>query len=174
MNFAILPAILLLLLPGRGDAFSPQHHNTRCSTKRRQHSFSLNLFWFGKGDSDKEKNTGGEGLGTSGIAQVMDSMETFKTSQQVGLLTSNLVQDLQGTIVEGSAADGKVRVFMDGQQRPKRVEIDEVYGSEVNIDDLSAALLIAMDDAFIQSKVKMEEKMKDLYAELGLPPSATP
>lgn len=130
----------------------------------------LSLFWFGKGDGDKE-NTG-EGLG--GVAQIMDSMDGFKKSQQVGMLTSNLVQDLGSTIVEGSAAEGKVKVFVDGQQRPKRVHIDETYGNAVDVDDLSAALVAAMQDAYAKSREKMEEKMKDLYAELGLPPSATP
>jgi len=124
-------------------------------------STCLNLFWFGKGDGDKKDNTGGEGLG--GVAQVMDSMEGFKKSQQVGTLTSNLVQDLGSIVVEGSAAEGKVRVFMDGQQRPKRVKIDEVYGEAVDVDDLSTALVAAMQDAYAKSREKMEEKMKDLY-----------
>jgi DNA-binding YbaB/EbfC family protein len=131
---------------------------------------SLGLFWFGKGDGDKQND--GEGLG--GVAQVMESMDGFKKSQQIGKLTSNLVQDLGSTVVEGSAAEGKVRVFMDGEQRPKRVQIDEEYGEAVDVDDLSSALLVALQECYAKSREKQEEKMKDLYSELGLPPSPTP
>lgn len=131
---------------------------------------SLGLFWFGKGHGDKGND--GEGLG--GVAQVMESMDGFERSQHVGALTSNLVQDLGSVVVEGSAAGGKVRIFMDGQQRPKRVQIDEEYGKAVDVDDLSTALLAAMQECYAKSREKQEEKMKDLYAELGLPPSATP
>lgn len=135
----------------------------------------LFLFWFGK-DGDKAKmaekkrsDRKGEGLG--GVAQVMDSMEAFKKAQQAGTLTGNLVQELSAVSVEGNAADNKVRVFFDGQQRPKRVQIDESYLKSVDVDDFNAALAIAMQDAHQKSREKMQEKLKELYAELGLPPA---
>lgn len=156
-----------LLLASVSDAFVLIHPTT--SSRRHVTTTSLNLFWFGKGDGDKEKATG-EGLG--GVAQVMDSMEDFKKTQRVGLLTSTYVQDLASTTVEGSAAEGKVRVFLDGQQRPKRVEINEQYGEVVDVEDLSTALVAAMQDAYVKSREKMSEKMKDLYTELGMPPSS--
>ena len=136
---------------------------------RQSRVSSLNLFWFGK-DGDRG-DQGGEDLG--GVSRVMDSMEGFKKSQQVGKLTSNLVKELGSTIVEGTAAEGKVKIFMDGQQRPKRVKIDEQYVEAVDIDDLSTALVAAMQDAYAKSREKQEEKMKDLYAELGLPQSSS-
>jgi DNA-binding YbaB/EbfC family protein len=137
----------------------------------------LFLFWFGK-DGDKQKtpekkksDRKGEGLG--GVAQVMDNMEAFKKSQQVGTLTANLVQELSTMNVEGNAADNKIRIFFDGQQRPKRVQIDESYLRTVHVDDLNAALAIAMQDAYQKSREKMQEKLKDLYEELGLPPATS-
>jgi DNA-binding YbaB/EbfC family protein len=135
----------------------------------------LFLFWFGK-DGDKAKtpekkksDRKGEGLG--GVAQVMDSMEAFKKAQQVGTLTGNLVQELSAVNVEGNAADNRVRVFFDGQQRPKRVQIDESYLRSVDVDDLNAALATAMQDAHQKSREKMQEKLRELYGELGLPPA---
>ena len=140
-------------------------------SRRHASLTSVDLFWFGKGDGDKDND--GEGLG--GVAQVMESMDGFKKSQQVGLLTSNLVKELEeSTVVEGSAADGKVRVFMDGQQRPKRVQIDEEYGEAVDVDDLCSELLVALQECYAKSREKQEGKMKDLYTELGLPPSPVP
>lgn len=174
----LLQALLVSTVLTCGSSFSSRSLSTvPCFTTSRQPpcsagaaTTSLGLFWFGKGDGDKEND--GEGLG--GVAQVMESMDGFKKSQQVGTLTSNLVQGLGSVVVEGSAAEGKVRVFMDGQQRPKRVQIDEEYGQAVDVDDLSTALLTAMQDCYTKSREKQEEKMKDLYTELGLSPSAAP
>ena len=145
---------------------------------RASSSTLIQLFWFGKdGDSNKKDGTsdnkrkGTPGLG--GVAQVMDSMDSFKKAQQVGKLTGELVQSLASIVVEGTAADGKVRVFFDGQQYPKRVQVDETYVSTIDVDDLNSALTAAMQDAYAKSREKMEEKTKDLYGELGLPSSAS-
>jgi DNA-binding YbaB/EbfC family protein len=133
----------------------------------------LGLFWFGGGKDDESKKRKGEAAsGFGGVAQVMDSMENFKKAQQVGKITEGILQELSSMSVEGSAEDGKVRVFFDGTQRPKSVDIDETYMSSVEADDLEAALAAAMKDAHAKSKEKMEEKMKSFYAELGLASSA--
>lgn len=163
------------------SAFVSQSPVTKsCSIATASTPRPLHLFWFGKdgdkvGTSDKKKvgTTDKKGEVLGGVAQVMDSMAAFKKGQQVGTLTWNLVQELGGTTVEGNAAEGKVRVFFDGQQRPKRVQIDEAYVRDVDIDDLNSALVVAMQDAYKKSREKMEEKMKELYGELGLPPSTS-
>lgn len=95
-------------------------------------------------------------------------MENFKTAQQVGKMTNALVQDLQKETFEGVAADGKVKVLFDGQQRPVGVQIDESYLSGVDGSVLSAALTTAMKDAYQKSSEKMDEKMKSFYVDLGL------
>jgi DNA-binding YbaB/EbfC family protein len=179
MYHCIVYALLITLVTS--SAFVSQLPVTKsCSISTAFTPRPLHLFWFGKdgdkvGTSDKKKvgatDRKGEVLG--GVSQVMDSMEAFKKGQQVGTLTSNLLQELGGTNVEGNAADGKVRVFFDGQQRPKRVQIDETYVRDVDIDDLNSALAVAMQDAYKKSREKMEEKMKELYGELGLPPSTS-
>jgi nucleoid-associated protein EbfC len=98
----------------------------------------------------------------------MDSMENFKTAQQVGKMTNSLVYELASTTVEGSAVDGKVKVIFDGQQRPVNVQIDEAYLEQVDSSDLSAALTTAMKDAYRKSSERMDEKMKSFYVDLGL------
>jgi len=104
-----------------------------------------------------------------GVAGIMDSMENFKTSQQVAKFTHGLVQDLAGVTVEGVAVDGKVKVLFDGQQRPLAVQIDEAYlKSGVDASDLSTALTAAMKDAYQKSSEKMDDKMKSFYVDLGL------
>ena len=103
---------------------------------------------------------------------MVDSMENLKRAQRAAKMTSRLVQDLSSTTVEGTAADGKVKVILDCQQRPVNVKIDEGYveGMDADVSDLCSALTEAMTDAHSKSLEKMDEKMKSFYAELGLSP----
>ena len=108
-------------------------------------------------------------------------MESFKRSQEVGKRTDSILSELSGSTVEGTSADGAVRVFADGNGRPTGVDIDESYLSMVAAaaasassssspkkDDLEAALTSAMQDAHRKSTELMEEKAQALYAEIGL------
>jgi len=95
-------------------------------------------------------------------------MERFKQSQEVGKRTAAMLQELGASTVEGSAANGKVRVYVDGQQRPSSVDVDEKYLATVSADDLNAAMTAAMQDAHTKSMELMEEKMQILYTEIGL------
>lgn len=98
----------------------------------------------------------------------MDSMEGFKKSQRVGKLTNSLAQDLSSTSVEGSSPDGKVKVVLDCQQRPLRVDIDDNYFQMADRADMSNAVLLAMLSAYSKSIEKMDDKMKSYYNDLGL------
>jgi DNA-binding protein YbaB len=145
-------------------------------------STALNILsWFGfSNDGDdkkrndatsKEVKEGFENFG--GVAGIFDSMENSKTSQQVGKRTSMVLQDLSNMLVEGSAADGKVKVVMNGQQRPMSVQIDNGYFQNVHSkkdgsEELGVALTQAMQEAHKKSCEKMEEKMKSFYSDVGL------
>lgn len=107
--------------------------------------------------------------GLGGVAGIMDSMENFKTAQQVGKMTNSLVQELASTTVEGTSVEGKVKVYFDGQQQPVGVKIDDAFLQDVDsASDLSAALTLAMKDAYRKSAERMDEKMKSFYVDLGL------
>lgn len=99
---------------------------------------------------------------------MVDSMENFKRAQRAGKMTRKLVQELSSTTVEGTAADGKVKVIVDCQQRPVNVIIDESYVTSSDVADLCASLVLAMNDAHAKSMDRMDEKMKSFYSELGL------
>ena len=99
------------------------------------------------------------------------TMENFKQSKEVGRKTSALLVDLSSTTVEGSAARGKIKVLVDGQQKPLGVEIDDDYFDTVGVEDLTEKLATAMQDAHDKSTKLMQEKMESLYAEIGLPPN---
>lgn len=170
--------------------FQQRDGTTRSSTRFRRSSsaLSINLNWFSgskkKDDSstddlkdyvvgvDEFENEKGESSGSSmgGVSGMVDSMENLKRAQRAGKMTSRLVRELSSTNVEGTAADGKVRVTMDCQQRPISVNIDEAYVGDVDVADLCSSVTNAMTDAHAKSLDRMDEKMKSFYAELGLTP----
>ena len=99
---------------------------------------------------------------------MMDSMEQLRKTQEVGKLTAAILEELDRLLIEGSAADGKVKVMVDGQRRPMGVEIDESFLASADTDDVQTAITKAMKEAYEKAGEKMDEKMKVLYAELGL------
>jgi DNA-binding protein YbaB len=125
--------------------------------------------WF-SGKSEEKNGYNGEGqLGNlEGVPSIMDSMDNFKRSQRVGKMTASLMQELASTSVEGVAADGKVKVTFDCQQRPTGVNIDETYFESADVLDVNNACTSAMKEAHSKSVERMEEKMKSFYSELGL------
>ncbi|GFH45056.1 hypothetical protein CTEN210_01530 [Chaetoceros tenuissimus] len=143
----------------------------------RQHSISssstkLNFLWFGndeKKTKSEEKVKKGNKDNKSQMGRTATTMENFKQTQELGKKTGNLLNDLSLSTVEGSGAKGKIKIAMDGQQRPKLVEIEEEYFNEVTLEDFTEALTLAMQDAHDKSTKMMEDKMAGLYTELGLP-----
>jgi len=122
----------------------------------------LNLFtrWGGaRSDNNKDDE--------SGVSQVMSSMQSFKSNQKLGGLTSNLLQELNSATVEGRSEDGKARVVMNGQQYPKSCQLAE----DTDAKTLSSAVVEAMQDAHAKSLAMMESKMKSVYDDIGLPAS---
>ncbi len=137
----------------------------------------LNLFW-SKGDDKKKKQNDESSKSssqntkqTSKMGTTATTMENFKQSQELGKKTSSLIQELTSIQVEGVAAKGKIKVFVDGQQQPIGVEIDEEYFKEAGVEDFSEMILVAMQDAHKKSLDVMQEKMQGLYGSLGLPQS---
>lgn len=135
----------------------------------------LSVFgWFQSEDEEKSQENASDGVVSaklSGVAGIMNSMNSFKTSKRVSDRTNAVLQDLSGTLVEGTSADGKVKVTYNGQQQPVGVQIDESYfqslGRKSGAGELSIALTEAMQEAHTKSASKLEEKVKSLYSDLG-------
>lgn len=120
------------------------------------------------GDGNGSNNNNNRGALT-GVASIMESMDSFKKSQRIGKMTGALTQELRLTTVEGVAENGKVKVVVDCQQRPVSAFIDESFFETADASDVAAAITVAMKDAHTKSTEKMEEKMKGFFNELGLP-----
>ena len=195
INLWLIAIALLFGLPHNYFAFQTEgqhvqrprphqpHHQSRQNSKKRESS-PLHIWGFGSdnkaGSSSKANknpdstlNDAASMTSTSGtlggVAGIMDSMDGFKNSQKIGKRTGALVQELMMLNVEGVAEGGKVKVTMDGQQRPVSTFIDETYLESAEASDVSAAITHAMKDAHTKSTEKMDEKMKNFFHELGLP-----
>lgn len=152
-------------------------------------SLQLSAFlWFGGNDENKETgdNSNSSSASTSedsatlrGVTNIIDSMASLKASQRVGERTGAVLQELSNILVEGTAADGKVKVTFNGQQVPVGVQIDETYLKSLIVkqagpgnnkeaaDQLCKALTEAMKEAQAKAATKVEDKLKSLYADLG-------
>jgi nucleoid-associated protein EbfC len=117
---------------------------------------------------DGNKNNSPKGGSSNDVVTIMDSMDQLKRAQRIGKITASLVQELKSMTVEGSSENGKVKVILDGQQTPISTYVDENYYKEkVDVNEFTNALTAAMKDAQLRSMEKMNEKMKNVYNELG-------
>lgn len=145
--------------------------------------------WFGsKADDKKESRSTGSkkssssssgqgqlGLPTisTGMGRTATTLESFKASQEVGKRTAQLTAELSNLSIEGTAADGRIKAYYDGQQRPMGVKIDDALleSGVFTAEELNDAIAKALRDAYGKSLEVMEDRMQSLYADLGLPPS---
>ena len=130
----------------------------------------LGGFFGGKKSSENDEHSEGK-CDSGAVAEMMESMSTLESAQRMGKLTTSILQDLQSSIVEGSAQDGKVKVSFDCQQKPVRVSIDEGYYAEASASEMAASLTLALQDGHAKSIDKMEDKTRTLFSEFGLLPS---
>jgi hypothetical protein len=109
----------------------------------------------------------GKGFGL-GLGKMKELTEAFKKAQQVQEGANQLQEELEQLEVEGQAGGGLVKVFMSGNQEPKRVEISpDVLGEGAEV--LSDLVGAAMKDAYAQSTKVMKERMEELTSGLNIP-----
>jgi DNA-binding YbaB/EbfC family protein len=94
--------------------------------------------------------------------------EAFKKAQQVQEGAKKLQEELDQMEIEGTAGGGLVKVFLSGNQEPRRVEISPDALGE-GADVVSELVTVAMQDAYAKSTMMMREKMEELTGGLNLP-----
>lgn len=212
---ALLPTTTLSWIPQPSSSIRSHNFHARFfienSGSRRRPlagpSLKLSAFlWFGGNDDKKDEEGNNTMTSTAassnsvptsrksstlrGVSNIIDSMASFKSSQRVGERTSAALQELSNILVEGTSADGKVKVTFNGQQVPVGVQIDETYlrgllakragmgnrsssssssniNSKEGVDQLCTALTEAMKEAQAKSAAKVDDKLKSLYSDLG-------
>ncbi len=111
--------------------------------------------------------TKGQGFGF-GLGKMKEISEAFKKAQQVQEGAKQLQEELEVLEVEGEAAGGLVKVWLSGNQEPRRVEISpDVMGEGAEV--LSDLVAVAMKDAYKKSTAAMRAKMEALTSGLELP-----
>ncbi|MEL6224609.1 MAG: YbaB/EbfC family nucleoid-associated protein [Cyanobacteria bacterium J06626_14] len=109
----------------------------------------------------------GKGFGL-GLGKMKELTEAFKKAQQVQEGAKQLQEELEQLEVEGQAGGGLVKVFMSGNQEPKRVEISpDVLGEGAEV--LSDLVSAAMRDAYAKSTTVMKDRMEELTSGLNIP-----
>lgn len=152
---------------------------------------SSRLFsWFQRNEESPEGiripkfNSGSEPDDEELMHRTVKMMENHRRSQQAAERTATIMEELSNSVVTGKSKAGSgtmglggsgVKVTFDGTSKPISVEVDPKFlfsSSEsgvISVEDLNAAITEAMLDGYEQSGKLMEEKMKALYEQLGLP-----
>lgn len=146
--------------------------------------------WFQRGEQSPEGinvpkfNSGGEPGEEELMHRTVKMMENHRRSQEAAERTAQIMEELSNAVVTGKSKTGfgamglggsGVKVTFDGTSRPINVEVDPKFlfsSSEagvISVEDLNAGIKEAMLDGYEQSCKLMEEKMKILYEQLGLP-----
>ncbi|MBD2326381.1 YbaB/EbfC family nucleoid-associated protein [Alkalinema sp. FACHB-956] len=110
----------------------------------------------------------GQGFGGFGLGKMKELTEAIKKAQQVQEGAKQLQEDLEKMEIEGIAQGGLVKVYMSGNQEPRRVEISPEAMNE-GADMLSDLVMAAMKDAYEKSTATMRERMEELTGGLNLP-----
>ncbi len=108
------------------------------------------------------------GFGLPGLGKIKELQEAFQKAQQVQQGAQQLQEELEKMDIEGSSADGSVKVVMSGNQEPRRVTIAP-EALEKGADALSELVTEAMKDAYMKSTETMRTKMEELTSGLNLP-----
>ncbi|MEL6399362.1 MAG: YbaB/EbfC family nucleoid-associated protein [Cyanobacteria bacterium P01_A01_bin.70] len=109
----------------------------------------------------------GQGFGF-GLGKMKELADAVKKAQQIQEGAKQLQEDLEAMEIEGQSGGGLVKVFVSGNQEPRRVEISPDAmneGAEVLADLVGAA----MQDAYQKSTETMRERMEGLTGGLNLP-----
>ena len=93
--------------------------------------------------------------------------EAFRKAQQIQQDAQKLQEELETLELEGSSNNGKVLVWLSGNQEPIRVKIDPSLLME-NQEDAEKAILEALQAAYENSTTTMKNKMEELTGGLNL------
>lgn len=115
-----------------------------------------------QGKEGKEGKPFGFGLG-----KMKELTDAFKKAQEVQEGAKKLQAELDQLEIEGSAGGGLVKVFLSGNQEPRRVEISpDLLNKEADV--VAELVTTAMKEAYKQSTSTMRERMESLTGGLNI------
>jgi DNA-binding YbaB/EbfC family protein len=78
-------------------------------------------------------------------------------------------KELRKTEIAAEAADGKIEVIFNGEQKIQSIKIDESMLAPENQKDLENGLKSAIEEAIKQSQKIAQDQMKEIAGDLNLP-----
>ncbi len=93
--------------------------------------------------------------------------EAFKKAQEIQQNAQKLQEELEDMEIEGTNEDGRVKVWLSGNQKPLRVEFEESILKEEK-EIIENELIQAMQAAHNNSTTNMKTKMEELTGGLKL------
>ena len=93
--------------------------------------------------------------------------EAFKKAQEIQQNAQKLQEELDEMELDGSNEDGRAKVWLSGNQKPLRVQLDESLLKEEKVI-VEIAILEAMQAAHENSTTNMKDRMQELTGGLNL------
>ena len=93
--------------------------------------------------------------------------EAFRKAQQIQQNAQKLQEELEAMELEGKSDDGRVSVWLSGNQQPLRIKLDKTLQSE-DTEVLEKSILEALKSAHEISTTTMKTRMEELTGGLKL------
>jgi nucleoid-associated protein EbfC len=107
----------------------------------------------------------GQGFGFGGLGQLKNA---FQQAMQVQEGAKRLQEELEQLEIQGESSDGLIKVFLSGNQEPRRVEIAP-EALEKGAEALSQQVSEAMKNAYNKSSEIMRSRMEELTSGIKIP-----
>jgi nucleoid-associated protein EbfC len=108
------------------------------------------------------------GFNFPGLGKIKELQEAFQKAQQVQAGAQRLQEELEQMEILGESSDGVVKVYLSGNQEPRRIEISPSLLSQ-DVATVEATVFEAMSAAYEASTETMRSKMEDLTSGLNIP-----
>ena len=105
------------------------------------------------------------GFGLPNFGQIT---EAFKKAQQIQQDAQKLQEELDSMELEGTSEDGRVSIWLSGNQQPLRVKIEDSLLKEEK-EIIENTILEAIITAHKHSTENMKNRMQELTGGLNLP-----
>tara|TARA_Y100001968_G_C19229924_1_gene653964 strand:- start:294 stop:635 length:342 start_codon:yes stop_codon:yes gene_type:complete len=105
------------------------------------------------------------GFGLPNIGQLA---EAFRKAQQIQKDAQKLQEELDLMEIAGKSENGKVSIWLSGNQQPLKVEIKPEL-MQSSKEEIEETILDALQNAYTLSTTTMKSRMEELTGGLNLP-----
>ncbi len=100
----------------------------------------------------------------------MDIFSLLKDFQRIRAKIEDVKESLKEKTVEGYSGGGMVKAVVTGAQEVVSIQVDDTVWESMDKSTIEDLIAAAVNDALRRAKDLVEEEMKRVAKELGLPP----